>query len=156
MGSAGKDEVQTCVKPEICHSGSELKCAKMSSPSNVCDERLTITISSLRKEMWAFPNAFEYGVRRMWSVMVELIEEISGEVIESRDIYAGYEVIQVFAGPIEFKMSEGGKDRACRRGQTSALPKADVGGGFECNVIEFKVKSFKAGQCGKACGHRLG
>jgi hypothetical protein len=47
-----------------------------------------------------------------------MIEEDYREVIESRDIDAGHEVIQVFVGPFEFKTSEGGKDRACRRGQT--------------------------------------
>jgi hypothetical protein len=55
----------------------------------------------------------------MWSVNKEQLEEDYREVIESRDIDAGHEFIQVFAAALEFETSEGGKDKACWRGQMS-------------------------------------
>jgi hypothetical protein len=43
---SGECRQQTRVKYEICHSGTVLKTAKLSSPRlDVCDERLAITAS---------------------------------------------------------------------------------------------------------------
>jgi hypothetical protein len=58
----------------------------------------------------------------MWGVGVYLMEEIYEQIVESRGIDPGYEVVQVFADPFEPKTSEIGEDRVCHRMRTSAFP----------------------------------
>jgi hypothetical protein len=57
----------------------------------------------------------------MWGVEIHLVEESYGKGVESRGIDPCYEVVQVFAGPLELKTSEIREDRACHRRRTSAF-----------------------------------
>ena len=71
--------------------------------------------------------------------------------VESRGIDAGHKVLQIFEDPLEGKISENGKDRACRGRRTSGcLVRARSRGS------EFKPKRREAGQRGEGSDHHVG
>jgi hypothetical protein len=76
----------------------------------------------------------------LWGVENDLIEKEYIQLVESRDIDVGHEVVQVFAVPFKPQKSENRKDGACRgkRKWTSArLVRARSRG------LESKYKNFK-------------
>jgi hypothetical protein len=87
---------------------------------------------------------------QLWRVEYDIIEEGYRLFIELRGINAGHQVVQVPADPFEPKICENGKGRACR----GRLP-------LHCRVkvisrgLEFKRKSFDAGQRGEGTDHCL-
>ena len=56
----------------------------------------------------------------MWCVEYELIEEGYIQIVESRGIDPGQDLLDIFAGPSELNMSEIGEDRVCQRRGMSA------------------------------------
>jgi hypothetical protein len=87
----------------------------------------------------------------MWCVEYDIIEEGHRQVVKSRGIDAGPKVLQIFGDPLEPKISENGKDRACRGRRASACPVRERSRG-----VELKRKLFKAGQRGEGGDHLLG
>ena len=61
-------------------------------------------------------------LEELWCVEYDLIEEGYMQLVESRGIDLGQDLLQIFAGSFECKDGETGEDRACqrRRRQTSA------------------------------------
>ena len=66
------------------------------------------------------------------------------QFVESTGIDPGQDLLQIFAGPEEFKFCETGEDRACRRRRRSAFRGRAI--------LKMKVGLFNA----EAGGHRLG
>ena len=88
---------------------------------------------------------------KLWCVENNIIEEGYVQQDELRGIDAGYKVVQVFADPIEVKIFETGKDRACLERQTSTCQARARLRGFES-----KLKFLEGGQAGQDRDHRLG
>jgi hypothetical protein len=87
----------------------------------------------------------------LWCVEYDIIEESYLKVIESRNIDAGHKVLQIFAVPLEGKICESGKGRACRGRWNLGFRVRERSGG-----LELKQKRFEAGQCGEGGDHRVG
>src|ERR1700733_8757729 len=81
----------------------------------------------------------------LWDAEIGLIVERYKEVVESRSIDAGHEVLQISTRPFELKRSESRENRTCCRRRTLGFP-VMVG----LKRLESKGKFVEAGQRGKA------
>ena len=86
----------------------------------------------------------------LWCDEYDIIEEGYIQASESRGINTGHEDLQVFTTPSERKIVENREGSAYRGRRTLAFLVRE-----RSRKSKFKAKSFKAGQCGDASGHRL-
>src|SRR5713226_1034066 len=86
------------------------------------------------------------------SVKYESRKEAYTQEFDGRNVNVGNEVLQVVTGPLKFEFKKRRKDRARR--WMSAFLTMPVEARFA--GCESKKKFFKAGQCGKGGGHRVG
>jgi hypothetical protein len=75
----------------------------------------------------------------LWNFEYELMEEGDPDRVEQGGIDPSYEVVQVFAQPLEHKASESGQDGACWRQGTSALLVGARQTGFELDGEIFEA-----------------
>ena len=101
----------------------------------------------LRPQRWSSTDELE----ELWCVEYDLIEEVYVQIVESRGIDSGQDLLQIFAVPFEFNIGETGEDRACRRRGMSAFQ--DRAWSW---VSKTKEKGLEAGQRREAGGHHLG
>jgi hypothetical protein len=100
-------------------------------------------------QRWSSTDELE----ELWCVEYGLIEEGYMQLVESRGIDPGQDLLQIFAVPFESNFCETGEDRTCqwRRRQRSGFY-----GRARSWVLKLKGKELEAGQRREAGGHRLG
>ena len=104
---------------------------------------------SRRPQRWSSTDELE----ELRCIEYDLIEEVYLQSVESRGIYPGQDLLQIFAGPFELKFAETREDRACQRPwrRTPAL-----GGRARLGVSKIMGKGLEAGQRRETVCHRLG